>query len=274
MLLQVTAGDMINASAAYYYYTNGTTGSSTGVSDALTALTGALLTANAPPIAETNGSLISSALGSSTGNFSAFINSENPSGSIQTPNAYLNILFFDEQFNFIPPDPNNPGVGSYAIQVSEANTQDLSLLLQQKAPKNGWVYIYLSNESNEDVYFDNFSVSQVHSPISEEDHYYAFGEKIGGLCMVSFNKLASKYHYQADNSEEEPNTLWNEFDLRVYDPQIGRWTGVDPEDEFANPYIGMGDNPSSLTDQDGGLSLPYLGMTTAVGAAVGYAIDY
>jgi RHS repeat-associated protein len=252
MLLQVSAGDMINAGAAYYYYTNGTTSSSNGVTDALTALMGALLTANAPAIAEINSGLINSSLGSTTSNFSTFINANNPTGSVQAPNAYLNILFFDEQFNFIVPDPNNTSLGSRSIQVSAANAQNVSLMLQQKAPKNGYVYIYLSNESNEDVYFDNFSVSQVHSPIVEEDHYYAFGQKIAGICTLAFNKPESKYHYQASFSEEEENTGWNEFALRMYDPQLGRWTGVDPYDQFASPYVGMGNDPMNHVDPSGG----------------------
>jgi len=40
---------------------------------------------------------------------------------------------------------------------------------------NGWVFIYLSNESNQHVYFDNLSINQDHGRISEENHYYAFG---------------------------------------------------------------------------------------------------
>jgi hypothetical protein len=38
-------------------------------------------------------------------------------------------------------------------------------------------------------------------------------------------------------------------------------------------FTGMGDDPASLTDQDGGLSIPYLGLTTAVGAAIGYEAE-
>jgi hypothetical protein len=44
-----------------------------------------------------------------------------------------------------------------------------------KAPKNGYAYIYLSNENDDAVYFDNFTVSDTRGRIIEEDHYYAFG---------------------------------------------------------------------------------------------------
>jgi RHS repeat-associated protein len=282
MLLKVTAGDMIHSNVQYYYYNNAqTAAASNGVSDVLTALMGALVTANAPAIAESNTALINSNLGASTSNFSTFITNNNGTGdSSSTPKAFLNIIFFDEQFNFIPGDPNAPGVGTNVIQVSAANAQDVSLILQQKAPKNGWVYIYLSNESNQDVYFDNFSVVQTHSQISEETHYYAFGEKIAGISTLAFNKVANKYKYQGDFSEEEENTLWNEFDLRMYDPQTGRWTGVDPYDQYASPYIGMGNDPINQIDPDGGDVLDFslgdgiaMGIGAAAGTMVGALLD-
>jgi RHS repeat-associated protein len=235
---------------------------------------GALLSGTVPPLAESNSALINSNLGASGSNFSSFISSNNTIGTCTTPKAFLNIIFFDQQFNFIPGDPSAPGVGTNVIQVSTANAQDLNLPLQQKAPKNGWVYIYLSNESNEDVYFDNFSVSQVHSPISEETHYYAFGEKIAGISNLAFNKVPSKYHYQGDYSEEEQNTLWNEFELRMYDPQIGRWTGADPYDQFPSPYVGMGDDPVNNVDPSGGDLADVIGLAGggAIGAAIGFFV--
>jgi hypothetical protein len=38
----------------------------------------------------------------------------------------------------------------------------------------------------------------------------------------------------------------------MYDPAIGRWLSVDPKREFASGYLGMGNNPVSNTDPDGG----------------------
>jgi hypothetical protein len=47
---------------------------------------------------------------------------------------------------------------------------------------------------------------------------------------------------------------YNEFDLRNYDPQIGRWLGADPYDEFASPYTGMGNDPINNNDPTGGFT--------------------
>jgi len=49
------------------------------------------------------------------------------------------------------------------------------------APKNGYVYVYISNRSDQPVYFDNFAVSISAGNIVEEDHYYAYGLKIAGI---------------------------------------------------------------------------------------------
>ncbi|GGA83098.1 hypothetical protein GCM10011511_02650 [Puia dinghuensis] len=261
MLLKVSAGDVINTSVSYFYFTNSPAGPTYTGSDAVTALIGALLGGNMAAVAEANSGAISTNLGAASSNFSSFINKYYTNNSGSAPKAFLTVLFFDEQFNFIPQDNNAPNVGTNLAQVNSANNQSASpLILGQKAPKNGYVYIYLSNESNQDVYFDNLSVSQVHGNIEEENHYYAYGEKIGGLSTTAFGGMATKYRFEGDYSEEEENTLWDEFELRNYDPQIGRWTGVDPYDQFANPYVGMGSDPVNNIDPDGG-DLPQLGVT-------------
>jgi len=256
MILKVSAGDMIGATANYFYFSNDPTGSSNGVTDALTSLVSSLLgNTQASSLTKMNSSLIQSNLSATGGDFTNFINGHPSSGTNpNAPKAFLNVVFFDEQFNFVAPDPAATSVGSSFQRVSSPNDQNAtSLLLQQKAPKNGWVYIYLSNESAQSVYFDNLTVSQDHGRIAEENHYYAFGQKIAGICTSAFNKPpANKFNYQGDYSEEEDNTGWNEFDLRLYDPQIGRWTGADPYDQFASPYVGMGNDPVNNVDPDGG----------------------
>jgi hypothetical protein len=42
------------------------------------------------------------------------------------------------------------------------------------------------------------------------------------------------------------------FQLRLWDGRIGRWLSPDPYGQYASPYLGMGNNPISLTDPDGG----------------------
>ncbi|MEO1100187.1 MAG: RHS repeat-associated core domain-containing protein, partial [Bacteroidota bacterium] len=37
-----------------------------------------------------------------------------------------------------------------------------------------------------------------------------------------------RYGFQGEYSEEDPETGWNSFELRMYDPVIGRWLVPDP----------------------------------------------
>ena len=90
----------------------------------------------------------------------------NPSGNL--PKAYLNVLFFDERFEFVKES-------STAVRVQGAGSGQPPLqLLNIRAPKNGYCYVYLSNESDEMVYFDNLKVTHDRGRIIKENHYYAY----------------------------------------------------------------------------------------------------
>ncbi len=143
---------------------------------------------------------------------------------------------------------------SYFARVNTAcdDVRDPLRAINKEAPKNGGVYIYLSNESNEPVYFDNFVVSHERGRIVEENHYYSYGLKIEGISSRAQSTILNKYGYQGDFSEHDEATALDEFDLRHYDPQIGRWTTTDPYEQFANPYLGMGNSPVNNVDPDGG----------------------
>jgi len=66
---------------------------------------------------------------------------------------------------------------------------------------------------------------------------------------------------------------WYDYPLRNYDPQIGRWIQQDPYDQYASPYVGLGNDPMNGVDEDGGLfglSASELKLTTMfVGAIAG-----
>lgn len=67
-----------------------------------------------------------------------------------------------------------------------------------------------------------------------------------------------RHGYQGQYAEKDTITGWNAFELRMYDPLIGRWLQVDPERQFASPYNGMGNNPMNRTDPTGGESPPWV----------------
>jgi RHS repeat-associated protein len=53
-------------------------------------------------------------------------------------------------------------------------------------------------------------------------------------------------------NEVDAETGYNEFALRSYDPQIGRWVQSDPYDVEPGMYNGMGNDPVNRVDPTGG----------------------
>lgn len=65
-----------------------------------------------------------------------------------------------------------------------------------------------------------------------------------------------RWGYQGQFAEKDEETGWNHFELRQYDPIVGRWLSVDPYRQFASPYVGMGNDPVNRVDPDGGCDDP------------------
>lgn len=63
-----------------------------------------------------------------------------------------------------------------------------------------------------------------------------------------------RYGFQGQFAEEDGETGWNSFELRMYDAVIGRWLVPDPHGEFWSPYVAFGNDPINRIDPDGGMT--------------------
>ena len=69
---------------------------------------------------------------------------------------------------------------------------------------------------------------------------------------VNFRNPISSAGYQGNYAEKEETGSTNAFKLRRWDSRIGRWMSPDPYGQYHSPYLGMGNNPISNVDPDGG----------------------
>jgi len=193
---------------------------------------------------------------------------------LNTPKAGFNWILFDEQFK-----PVFIGNSSGYIPVKSAPNDVQTFSFGNAAggditiPKSGYLYVYCSNESNQDVYFDNLQVVQTRSQLIEEKHFYPGGLAMQGISGRSYGKLANAFGYQGKEMQAGENydgTGLEEYDFeaRYYDPQLMRWHNVDPIPNSASPYSAMANNPVSITDPDG--KCPAC-IAIAIGAAIGAA---
>ena len=253
-LQKVMAGDLINTSVFYYFNAVSGNTNSNVVSNILSCLAGAMaMPATAGTLVGENITNIATNLGNSAA-FTSLLDPANPPAN--TPQAYLTVLFFDERFN---PVPASDG-GVLQMQVKSTWTAGANLGVNNlQVPKNGYVYIYVSNLSDQSVYFDDLAVAITAGNIAEEEHYYPFGLKIASISSrrlgdADEGTIQNYYLYNDKELFEDGGLNWYDYGFRNYDPQIGRFAQMDPlADEYADlsPFQFTGNDPITNVDLDG-----------------------
>ena len=293
IILKVMAGDKVSM-GAYYYYVASTANSPTPLTpqNLLNSLASGLASLSSvagegvTTLANPTSSPLLAALTSS-------ISNEDVPGTSK-PQAYLNWMLLDNQFNLVANTNGNNQNGAQQVGAAGLNGSALQSPLAETitAAKSGYLYIYLSNTTpGWDVFFDNLSVLHYSSPLIEENHYYPYGLTMAGISDKALKGNYAENKYRWNKGSELQNKEFSdgsglelyETPLRSLDPQLGRWwqidpaftNGVDGDDEVndviinglksQSPYASMDNNPIKLDDPKG--DCPPCGLALAVEAA-------
>jgi RHS repeat-associated protein len=258
-LLKVMAGDKIHTSVDYFYNIVNSNNSLANGLNSLVANFASSLTASGQitGLLKDGAGAISTALSNTTA-LGTLLNTPNTtSGTNNAPKAYLNVVFFDDQFRF---DATASVVIPVPYNVNAKATISRMGASAVLAKKSGYVYVYFSNESDELVYFDNFLLTHERGPILEETHYYPFGLTMAGLSSKAMGKLENRKLFndgtEFSNKEfsDASGLDWYETTFRSYDSQLGKFHQIDPlSEEFFewSPYTFAINNPILINDPMG-----------------------
>ncbi|MDQ0105042.1 RHS repeat-associated protein [Chitinophaga terrae (ex Kim and Jung 2007)] len=228
LVLKVMAGDTVKIGAQAFYKSNGPQDNSSRVQPetmlADLALNFAGGQQSAGGHAATDGDIRNPFNTSFSNSDYRLLQEKDPSENrADRPKAYLSFVLFDENFKLVD---KNSGVRQVKSEPDQLQTLAVD---EMPIEQSGYLYVFTSNETNQDVYFDNVVVTLGAGPLLEETHYYPFGLTMAGISSKALNGTPeNKYKFTGQLFDDDLG--WNTYQMRfrTMDPQIGRFLQVDP----------------------------------------------
>ncbi|MBT1699008.1 RHS repeat-associated core domain-containing protein [Fulvivirgaceae bacterium PWU4] len=177
-------------------------------------------------------------------------------GNTTYPKAFVNILLFDKDFNFLDVAYDQINGGE---QVNESpNVPHDQMMKEYTVKEAGYAFVYISNDNptQVEVYFDDVTITHTPTNIIQYNEYYPFGLQAATSWTRENNK--NDYLYNA-GTELNAISGWYETFFRSYDPVLGRFMQIDPMASVTHtlsPYQYADCNPVLFNDPSGLLRAP------------------
>ncbi len=249
ILLHAMSGDQLNLHAYGYYSSTDTDdyNTYTPASEMLEALVSTLTGGTQIGGGEGGNSLDNVLVNNllTSANYSLYDDLKNSITDPNYPRAYLNYLVFDESMNI-----QIDKCQVVQLKGTQNTWTSMTFAGNMNIANNGYLLCYLSNESCTEVFMDNENITHVKGRLLEEQHYYPHGLLVeaGGQQTTP---LRNDFLYQGKKLQKELGLELYDFHARQYDPQVGRFWGIDPADQFPSGYTGMGNDPANNIDPSG-----------------------
>jgi RHS repeat-associated protein len=234
--LAVVPGDTIVAEVyAKYFGTEGGPGNLTGFAAALTGAFGLSAAAGGDQLLAYN----------ALNNYGGLVAAGTAHGyDAGWPKGYLTVLVFNKDYVLV--DAAWQQLDAAYVQTGATKMPHGLLSRQVIIKEPGYAYIYLSNEGavQQDIYFDDLTVTHKKSPIVQGQEYYPFG-----LTFNSYQKeggIDNQYLYNGKERQDELDIGWMDYGARMYSSELGRFLGTDPlasKFEHLSPYNYASNDP-------------------------------
>jgi RHS repeat-associated protein len=167
------------------------------------------------------------------------------------PQAFVNVVVFDKDYNLLDAAWDQINEDAEQMGVSPDVAHD-EMMKEYTIKEAGFVYLYVSNNSPVNVYFDDVTITHTPTNVVQYNEYYPFGLQASTSWTRENNKNDFKYNA---GSELNNTSGWYEMFYRNYDPALGRMMQVDP---YATMYASHSsynysmNNPVFFNDPNGG----------------------
>jgi len=139
--------------------------------------------------------------------------------------------------------------------------------------ESGFIEIFVNNDAQTPVYYDNLMVTMSTGYVMEINAYYPSGKILSNFSTNNwlYAPQYNHYKYTAKERQTELGLDWLDYGARMYDPVVGRWWMPDPLAEMRyslSPYSYCSNNPINRIDPTGmlddGFTVDSLGHFTRV----------